>query len=363
MVCGPLPSTPCREGAMAQKHVVRFEPVGIEIEVSEEQNILRAAAEQGIMLMHGCKEGQCSACKSFVLEGEDIEHDKYSTFALPDYELEEGYTLLCRAHAYEDVTIELLNYDEEMIRSGLPIQQGVAEVVSKDAVTHDMRHLILRLIEPDEIKFFPGQYMDFVIPGMEATRSFSMANTSSRESGLLEFIIKVYPDGKFSRFLAEKLAEGDRLDLSGPFGVFTLREGDNDLVFVGGGAGMAPILSLLRTLGERGIQRKATFFYGARAKRDLCFEAELHELEARLPNFRYIPALSEADIEDGWDGETGLITDVVKRHASDLTGAHAYVCGPPPMVEAALPLLAQLGVEEKRIYYDKFTTTGDPGEQ
>ena len=99
---------------MAEKHVVRFEPVGIEIGVGEEQTVLRAAAEQGIMLMHGCKEGQCASCKSFILDGEDIEHDKYSTFALPDYELEEGYTLLCRAHAYEDVTIELLNYDKEM---------------------------------------------------------------------------------------------------------------------------------------------------------------------------------------------------------------------------------------------------------
>src|SRR6201987_1778520 len=348
---------------MAERHVVRFEPVGIEVELDEDQTILRGAAEQGIMLMHGCKEGQCAACKSFVLDGDDIELDSYSTFALPDYELDEGYTLLCRAHAYEDLTIELLNYDEEMIRSGLPIQQAQAEVIANIPVTHDMRHLVLRLIEPGEVKFFPGQYMDIAIPGTDATRSFSMANTSSRESGLLEFVIKVYPDGKFSRFLAEKLAEGDRLDLSGPFGVFTLRDGENDLVFVGGGAGMAPILALLRTLGERGIQRKATFFYGARAKRDLCFEAELHELQRKLPNFRYIPALSEPDLEDEWEGETGLITDVVKRHASDLTGAHAYVCGPPPMVEAALPLLGQLGVEEKRIYYDKFTTTGDPGEQ
>jgi propane monooxygenase reductase subunit len=345
---------------MSEKHVVRFEPVGIEIEVREEQTILRAAAEQGIMLMHGCKEGQCASCKSFILDGDDIELDKYSTFALPDYELEEGYTLLCRAHAYEDVTIELLNYDEDMIRSGLPIQQGVAEVVSKDAVTHDMRHLVLRLLEPDEIKFFPGQYMDISIPGTGSVRSFSMANTSSREGGLLEFIIKIYPDGQFSHFLAETLAEGDRLDLTGPFGVFTLREGDADVVFVGGGAGLAPILALLRTMAERGIQRKATFFYGARTRADLCFEAELHELERKLPNFRYIPALSEPAGSDGWDGETGLITDVVRRHASDLTGAHAYVCGPPPMVEAALPLLATLGVEEKRIYYDKFTFTGNP---
>jgi len=345
---------------MSDKHVVRFEPVGIEIEVGEEQTILRAAAEQGIMLMHGCKEGQCASCKSFILDGDDVEHDKYSTFALPDYELEEGYTLLCRAHAYEDVTIELLNYDEDMIRSGLPIQQGVAEVVSKDAVTHDMRHLVLRLIEPDEIKYFPGQYMDISIPGTGIVRSFSMANTSSRDGGLLEFIIKIYPDGQFSRFLAEELAEGDRLDLTGPFGVFTLREGDNDLIFIGGGAGLAPILALLRTMAERGIQRKATFFYGARTRADLCFEAELRELERTLPNFGYLPALSEAGGDGEWHGETGLITDVVKRHASNLAGAHAYVCGPPPMVEAALPLLATLGVEEKRTYYDKFTFTGNP---
>jgi propane monooxygenase reductase component len=347
---------------MAEKHVVRFEPVGVEIEVDEDQTILRAAAEQGIMLMHGCKEGQCAACKSFILDGEEIDHDKYSTFALPDYELEEGYTLLCRAHAYEDLTIELLNYDEEMIRSGLPIQQGVAEVVSNTEVTHDMRQLVLKLVEPDWIKFFPGQYMDISVPDTDQVRSFSMANTTSRDEGLLEFVIKVYPDGLFSKFLAEQLAEGDRLDITGPFGVFTLREGENDLVFVGGGAGMAPILSLLRTLAERGLQRKATFFYGARTKKDLCFEAELHELEEKLPDFRYIPALSEPGDDDGWDGETGFITDVVKRLASDLKGAHAYVCGPPPMVEAALPLLGQLGVEEKRIYYDKFTTTGEPQE-
>ncbi|MCW2573433.1 MAG: propane monooxygenase reductase component [Frankiaceae bacterium] len=344
---------------MGEKHRVRFEPVGIEIEVDEEQTVLRSASEQGLMLMHGCKEGQCSACKSFVLDGDDIELDRYSTFALPDYEKEEGFTLLCRAHVYEDVTIELLNFDEEMIRSGLPIQNAVAEVVSLDPVTHDLRHLVLRLIEPADITFFPGQYVDIAVPGSDATRSFSMANTSSREDGRLEFVIKVYPDGLFSSFLDDRLAVGDRLDLTGPFGVFTLREGhDEDIVFVGGGAGLAPILALLRSMAERGIDRRTAFYYGARRRRDLCFTDELKALEEKLPNFRFVPALSEPEDGDGWDGEVGLITDVVKRHEADLRRAHAYLCGPPPMVEAAMPLLAALGVPEKHIYYDKFTTTG-----
>src|ERR1700727_1194756 len=196
---------------MGDKHVVRFEPVGIEIEVDEEQTVLKAAFDQGLMLMHGCKEGQCAACKAFLLEGDDVELDKYARFALPDFEKEEGFTLLCRAHVYEDVTIELLNYDEEMIRSGLPIQQGVAEVVANDPVTHDMRHLVLRLTEPAEIKFFPGQYVDIAVPGTDAVRSFSMANTSSRESGQLEFVIKVYPDRLVSNFLDQTLQVGDQL--------------------------------------------------------------------------------------------------------------------------------------------------------
>ena len=122
------------------------------------------------------------------------------------------------------MTIELLNYDEDMIRSGLPIQQAVTEVVSIDPVTQDMRHLVLRLVEPQEIKFFPGQYIDISVPGTEHSRSFSMANTSSRESGQLEFVIRIYPDGVFSHFLDTGLTAGDRLDVTGPFGVFTLRE-------------------------------------------------------------------------------------------------------------------------------------------
>ena len=345
---------------MGEKHLVRLEPVGIELEVDEDKTILRAAAEQGIMLMHGCKEGQCASCKSFILDGDDVEHERYSTFALPDYEKEEGFTLLCRAHAYEDLTIELLNYDEEMIRSGLPIQDAVVEVVANDNVTHDMRHLVVKLVEPTSIKFFPGQYVDFSVPGTDETRSFSMANISSLENGLLEFVIKIYPDGMFSNFLDTQVKVGDRLDISGPFGVFTLRDNPTaDLVFIGGGAGMAPILALLRSMADRGIDRKATFYYGARRRRDLCFEDELRKLEETMPSFRYVPALSEPDGAEDWDGETGLITDVLRRRETNLSGADTYVCGPPPMVEAALELLPVLGVADKHIYYDKFTTTGE----
>jgi propane monooxygenase reductase component len=187
-----------------------------------------------------------------------------------------------------------------------------------------------------------------------------MANTPTGAVGTLEFVIKVYPDGRFSSLLTDgHLSVGDRVEVVGPYGAFTLREGgDARIVLVGGGAGMAPILALLRALAERESTRDIVFYYGARTKRDLCFEDELHELERTLPSFRYVPALSEPDGAD-WDGETGFVTDVLKRREESLTGAHAYVCGPPPMVEAAMPVLGALGVEQRRIYYDKFTTTGN----
>ena len=138
---------------MGEKHIARFEPVGIELEVDEDETILDAAFRQGIMLMHGCKEGQCAACKSFLLDGE-VDLDRYSTFALPDFEEAEGYTLLCRAHAMSDVEIELINYDEEIIRSGVPIVEATAEVAAVEELTHDIRRLVLKLPEP--VTFTPG---------------------------------------------------------------------------------------------------------------------------------------------------------------------------------------------------------------
>jgi propane monooxygenase reductase subunit len=300
---------------MGEKHAVRLEPVGIDFEVDEDETVLNAAFRQGLMLMHGCKEGQCGACKSFLLDGE-VDLERYSTFALPDYELEEGWTLLCRAHAVS------------------------------------IRRLVLTVVE-GEMPFRSGQYVDIGIPGTSESRSFSMANLPS-DDGRLEFMIKLYPGGRFSTLLAEGgLQVGDELDVTGPYGTFTLRDNDRPLLFVGGGAGMAPILSLLRSMADRGVARPAVYYYGAREEQDLFHLEELAELQELVPGLRFVPALSDGQ----WDGETGLITDVVERCEPGLDGVDAYLCGPPPMVEAAQEMLMRVGVDEAHIHYDKFTTT------
>jgi propane monooxygenase reductase subunit len=342
---------------MGQTFTVRLEPVGIEFEVDEDETVLRGAFRQGLMLMHGCKEGQCAACKSFLLDGE-VYLDKYSNFALNDFEKEEGWTLLCRAHAESDLEVELINYDEEMLRSGIALQTMTMRIDKIDELTHDIRRLVLS--GDENMQFKAGQYADITIPGTDEVRSFSMANVPSDPPGELEFMIKLYPDGKFSGLLAEGgLSVGDEVQVTGPYGVFTLRQSERPLLFVGGGAGMAPILALLRSMVDKGIDRKAIYYYGARTEQDLFHLEELAELEQQLPNFTFVPALSDVEGDVEWDGARGLITDVVTEAEKELGEMDAYLCGPPPMVDAAIEVLDANGVPENRVYYDKFTTTAE----
>src|ERR1700761_3915742 len=194
---------------MGETFQVRLEPVGIEFEVDEDETVLRGAFRQGLMLMHGCKEGQCAACKSFLLDGE-VYLDKYSNFALNDFEKEEGWTLLCRAHAETDLEIELINYDEEVLRSGIPMTTQQMRVERIEELTHDIRRLVL---SGAQMEFKPGQYVDITIPGSDEVRSFSMANLPGE--GQLEFMIKIYPNGRFSSLLADgEISEGDELEVT-----------------------------------------------------------------------------------------------------------------------------------------------------
>lgn len=339
-------------------HTVRFEPVGVEMEVEEGETVLDAAFRQGIALMHGCKEGQCSACKSLLVEG-DIELLKHSTFALPEYEREAQHILLCRTHAYSDLVIELLNFDEDLLSRSIAVKDYAARLVAIRQLTHDIRLLTIELDAP--LRFWAGQYVDITIPasgsGPAITRSFSMANPPDGGTRL-DFIIKKYPDGAFSAKLDSGLSEGMALTAKGPYGSCMRREGrPGPMILVGGGSGMSPLLSILADQARSGEQRPVRFFYGARTRRDLFHLEEIAALGATFDDFRFVPALSEPGDED-WDGERGFVHEVMARHlrAEGLDGEiDAYCCGPPPLIDAAVPALRLAGAEPEHIHCDKFT--------
>jgi len=341
-------------------HLVRFEPVGIEMDVHEGETVLNAAFRQGISVMHGCKEGQCASCKSRLIEG-DIELLKYSTFALPESERDTDHILLCRTLAFSDITVELLNYDEDLLSRSIAVKEIPATLTGIQSLTRDIRLLTLELAAP--LRFWAGQYVDITIPGSGITRSFSMANAPGDHAAggvtTLQFIIKIYPEGAFSARLDGGLSVGDALTVKGPYGTCFHREGrPGPMVLIGGGSGMSPLWSILQDHVARGDHRPLRFFYGARTKADLFHLEEFAAIAAQLPDFRFIPALSHAPPEDEWTGETGFIHEVVARtlRAEGMEGEiDAYSCGPPPMIDAVLPVLQMAGIEPERIYFDKFT--------
>lgn len=335
---------------------VTLEPVGVEMEVEEGETVLEAAFRQGVALMHGCKEGQCSTCKSLLLDG-DVEMERYSTFALNDFEKEEGLILLCKSIPYSDLTVELLQYDEDALKVSVPIKTFKTVVEEIESLTHDIRRLTLTLVEPNNITFHSGQFVDVYLPGTDSYRSYSMSNTPS-QSDRLEFMIKIFKGGRFSTLLDEQFTKGYQLDVRGPFGNCIRREESKGAMFmIGGGSGMAPLWSILNDMAEKGVNRKITFFYGARTKRDLFYLEKFAEITEKLEGFTFIPALSEPLPEDNWDGETGFITDVLKRHLDPAVAGkdmEAFLCGPAVMIDAGIALLREAGVTPDRIFFDKF---------
>ena len=336
-------------------HKVRFEPVGIEMDVEEGETVLNAAFRQGIALMHGCKEGQCASCKSRLVSG-DIELLKYSTFALPDYERETEHILLCRTLAYSDIEVELLNFDEDLLSRAIPVKEYGARLTKITPLTHDIRLLEVDLDKP--LKFWAGQYVDLTIVEAGVTRAFSMANAPA-EGAHLSFIIKKYPDGAFSAQLDGDLRPGSMLKAKGPYGTCFRREArTGPMLLIGGGSGMSPLWSIISDHVQSGEQRPIRFFYGARTRADLFMLDEIGAIAARLPDFKFIPALSHATAEDAWEGETGFVHEVVQRHlrAEALSGViDAYSCGPPPMIDARLPVLHMNNVDLDHIHFDRFT--------
>jgi propane monooxygenase reductase component len=182
--------------------------------------------------------------------------------------------------------------------------------------------------------------------------------------GRLEFIIKRYPGGHFSGLLEDGLAVGDQLDLTGPYGTFVLKaSSDRRLVFAAGGAGMAPMLALLRQMADSGSAREVTFYYGARTADDLICRDELDQLRQQLPQLQFVECLSESWPDD-WDtARTGYVHDVVGKHEGALAECDVYLCGPPPMIDAALELLESRAVPPEQIHYDKFTVTAASNEE
>jgi Na+-transporting NADH:ubiquinone oxidoreductase subunit F len=313
--------------------------------------LLSTLAEQKLFIPSACGgRGSCGLCKVKV----ESDIGDYLATELPWITAEEkgeNIRLSCQVKAKKDLAIRI---PEELFN----VKEYRTTVASLRDLTHDIKEVTLKLVEPAEIKARAGQYIQFQVPEYELSsesvyRAYSLSSPPSRTDAV-ELEIRLVPNGICTTYVHQHLKEGDEVTINGPYGDFYLRDSGREIVFIAGGSGMAPIKAILLDMAEKQVDRRARYFFGARSARDLFLVDQMRELERKLPSFRYIPALSEPAAEDNWQGETGLITDVLDRNLKSGDNLEAYLCGSPGMIDACVRVLTANGVPEELIYYDKF---------
>lgn len=334
-----------------------IEPIGETIEVEQGQKVLDACLRAGIYLPYACNHGLCGTCKVEVLEGE-VEHNEASPFALMEMERDEGKTLACCATLLEDTVIEA-DIDEEPDAEHLPIQDVTGRVARLEDLTPTIKGVWIEL-EGDGVQFQSGQYVNLRVPGVEHPRSFSLANPPSQPN-MVELNIRKVEGGEATRYIHDELKVGDELRLTAPLGRFYVRKSlPEPMIFLAGGSGLSSPKSMIQELLENGDERQITLIYGARNVAEIYYDELFRDLERKHENFTYTPALSDPESDDNWDGETGFVHDVAKRHFNGkFEGNNAYLCGPPMMIDACINTLMQGRLFEKNIFTESFLTTAD----
>lgn len=338
-------------------YTLTISSTGDEVEIEEGQTILDACLRAGIWLPHACCHGMCATCKIDIEDGE-IEHGDASPFALMDSERDEGKALACCATLESDVTIDA-EIEEDPDAEGIPVEDYEGTVEAIERLTPTIRGIRIRLDR--EIAFQPGQYVNLEIGGDAAlTRAFSIANDKS-DGTLVELNVRIVPGGKGTTWLHENLNEGDRIRLSGPYGRFFVRKSARQpMLFIAGGSGLSSPRSMILDLLAGGEDQAITLVYGARNREELYYHESFEELAAEHPNFTYVPALSDEPEGSDWTGVRGFAHEAAKEaFDNDFRGLKAYLCGPPPMIEAAISTLMQGRLFEKDIYTEKFFSAAD----
>lgn len=321
------------------------------MDVEGGSSLLSTLMDQSIFIPSACGgKGSCGYCKVKVLEGGGDILPTELGYVSPK-EREERVRLACQCKVKEDLAIQI---PEELFN----VKQQVYKVAFNRPVTPTIKHLRLELPESEEIRFKPGQYIQILTPlykenDEEVYRAYSIAS-SPDDLRAVELFVGLVPQGKCSTYVHHYLKPGDKLTVVGPFGDFHYQETDKEMVMVAISTGLAPIMAILRHMVYHNIQRKATFYFGARCRADLLMVEELHAIEEKLPNFKFVPCLSRPTEADQWTGETGRVTDLINKYLDNPLGSEAYLCGSPVMIDSVVELLQQKGMPEAQIFYDKF---------
>lgn len=325
-----------------------------ELTVKGGEPILATLQQEGIFLPSACGgRGTCGACKCKVTS--DVgPHLPTETPYMNKQELSENIRLGCQVKVKADIELEI---PEELFN----VKNFMAKVEKIVDVTHDIKEVLFDL-RGEEINFTSGMYMQLCVPPygkikQKTQRAYSISSKPN-EKGNVELLIRLVPGGIATTWVHNHLQEGDEVEVIGPFGDFKASETNAAMICVAGGSGMAPFKSMLYDMYENGQNdRDIWYFFGARTRKDLFYVEELNDLAEKWDCFHFVPALSEPEESDNWNGETGLITNVLDEYLKTKVGEVAregYLCGSPGMIDACNKVMTNNGIKLDEIYYDKF---------
>ena len=332
---------------------VVVEPLGVTIEVEEGQTLLDAALRDGVYLPHACGHGLCATCKVDILEGE-VEHGDASPFALMDMERDEGKCLACTATPQSDLVIEA-DIEEEPDARAIPVRDHTAVVTAKTRFSDRIVGITLKLRD-GPMDFQAGQYINLSVPAAgDRPRAFSIASPPSSADEIELNICKV-EGGVATSWIHDELAVGAEMKFAGPYGRFFVRKSRPEpLIFLAGGSGLSSPKSMILDLLEEGDRRPMTLIYGARNQEDLYYYDLFSELAGKHPGLTYIPVLSDEPEDSDWQGERGFVHEAAERaFGGRFAGHRAYLCGPPPMIDACITSLMRGRLFEREMYLEHF---------
>jgi ferredoxin-NAD(P)+ reductase (naphthalene dioxygenase ferredoxin-specific) len=323
---------------------VLIQPLQRTIQVEPGANLLDALRNAQVPMSYSCMAGRCGTCRCRVVNGEVLDGGRTQQNPLDG---QDSWVLACQTFVTEPCTIEIPEPDEIVVHPARIIKATVQAI---ETLTHDIKRLVLKPAKP--IEFSPGQYAQLQFTP-EHVRPYSMAGLG--DDGTLEFHVRVVPDGRVSGYVANTLRPGDAVRISGPLGTAYLRrKHEGPMLCVAGGTGLAPILSILRGAMAQGMPNPVHLYFGVRSPRDIYGLDWLAEIARRHPAFKLHVVVTSGG--DPREQRCGLVTEAIAKDLGSLDGWRAYLCGSPPMVEAATVLARQKGIDAARIYADAFYT-------
>ncbi|MEY2890107.1 MAG: naphthalene 1,2-dioxygenase system ferredoxin--NAD(+) reductase component [Pseudomonadota bacterium] len=325
---------------------LRIEPLNLSLQTESGKNLLELLRDNAVPVSYSCMSGRCGTCRCKVISGELLNSGPENGRPVA---ASGEYVLACQAVLTQNCTIELPDVGEVVVHPARIVKGTVTAI---DEATHDIRKVRVKLAKP--LDFSPGQYATLQF-SPEHIRPYSM--TGLMDDTEMEFHIRRVPGGRVTQYVFEDLAVGSTLRVSGPLGTAYLRrKHTGPMLCVGGGTGLAPVLSIVRGAIQAGMTQPIHLYFGVRSDADLYDVERLRLLAAACPNLTLNIVVAMGSILPGM--RSGLVTDAIAADHASLADWRAYLCGAPAMVEALSLLVSGLGIASDHIHADAFYPSG-----